>query len=333
MSLLYRKRNVEKYIRTCVESILCQCYSDFELIIVDDGSTDHSLEICKNLEKQDFRIKIYEQRNSGVAAARNKGIDIAKGECIAFVDSDDVVDPFWLYEMYSVYCKNKTGIPICRYDAFVGNKPKFNDNRRIVNAQEIHKKGFWNLHMQKLTVAVWNKLYRRDVIIDNNIRFDETFHYGEDGAFCLEYFKFVTGPFYVIEKTLYWYRKDNNMAMTRQKYIPNLRKSQKKGFLLIKENIGDEFKGMCEEEYYREYLKGIVFWINNTLQSPNIICFGKCFLEGILVFHFNKDIVRAINYMTVDSYSATYRNILKSRIWMLILIYSFVGKIKRSLRK
>lgn len=48
---------------------------------------------------------------------------------------------------------------------------------------------------------------------------------------------------------------------------------------------------MCEEEYYREYLKGIVFWINNTLQSPNIICFGKCFLEGILVFHFNKDIV------------------------------------------
>ena len=91
ISIIVPVYNVEKYLERCLDSILSQTFSDFELILVNDGSTDHSLEICRSYAEKDERILLIDQENRGLSAARNAGIAVAKGEYLGFVDSDDYI--------------------------------------------------------------------------------------------------------------------------------------------------------------------------------------------------------------------------------------------------
>ena len=91
LSIIVPVYNVEKYIHSCINSILNQHFSDFELILVDDGSTDNCGKICDEYASSDKRVRIIHQENGGVSAARNKGIDVSQGEIIGFVDSDDII--------------------------------------------------------------------------------------------------------------------------------------------------------------------------------------------------------------------------------------------------
>ena len=93
ISVIVPVYNVEKYLRRCIDSILAQTFSDFELLLIDDGSKDSSGEICEEYAGKDARIRVFHRQNGGVSTARNLGIDKAKGEWIYFVDSDDVVLP------------------------------------------------------------------------------------------------------------------------------------------------------------------------------------------------------------------------------------------------
>lgn len=91
ISVIVPVYNVEKYLRKCVDSILSQTFTDFELLLIDDGSKDHSGEICDEYALQDDRVKVFHKENGGVSSARNLGIDVAKGEWITFVDADDYI--------------------------------------------------------------------------------------------------------------------------------------------------------------------------------------------------------------------------------------------------
>ena len=93
--------NTERYLKRCLESVISQTYSNLEIILVDDGSTDNSGIICDNYAKKDTRIRVIHQRNSGVSIARNVAIDISQGEYIKFVDSDDTMDAFAIEKMIS----------------------------------------------------------------------------------------------------------------------------------------------------------------------------------------------------------------------------------------
>ena len=103
ISIIVPVYNAEKYLRRCIDSILSQSFTDFELILIDDGSTDLSPQICDEYASRDNRIKLIYKKNAGVSAARNDGLDIAQGEFITFVDSDDWVDERYLECLY----KNK----------------------------------------------------------------------------------------------------------------------------------------------------------------------------------------------------------------------------------
>ena len=102
LSIIMPVWNVEKYVADTIEAILHQSYSDFELILVDDGSTDSSAEICDRYSKIDTRVNVIHKINGGVSSARNTGLDVAKGDLIAFMDSDDLIDR----EMYEILIKN-----------------------------------------------------------------------------------------------------------------------------------------------------------------------------------------------------------------------------------
>ena len=165
---------VQDYLKECIESIINQTYSDIEVILVDDGSPDRCPQMCDEWAKRDSRIRVVHKKNGGLSSARNAGLDVAKGEYISFVDSDDFICKDALENLYNRIKDDKSiGITsglIYRYqDGSISNfKAQWLCSKEIViPASEF----LLETMSQKTSYTVWNKLYRRDVI--GNTRFRE----------------------------------------------------------------------------------------------------------------------------------------------------------------
>lgn len=115
ISVIVPVYNAENYIERCVDSLLCQSFNDFELILVDDGSTDNSVKIISNLADKHSFIRVFAKENGGAASARNLGIDNARGEYIAFIDADDTVEPTFLEELYNAATESGAELVMCDY--------------------------------------------------------------------------------------------------------------------------------------------------------------------------------------------------------------------------
>lgn len=187
--------NVEKYLHRCVDSILAQSYSDFEVLLVDDGSMDKSGTICDEYALKDNRIRVFHQANAGVSAARNKGIDEAKGEYVIFVDSDDYILQTRLLNIK----KKSADMPdfVC---IFAKAFEYFGASTLSLNPR-IYE---WAI---KLCV-VWNAAFRLNIIKENGIRFDESLCHGEDSLFVLD-FLCNTDTIVFLNKYDYIYQTNN----------------------------------------------------------------------------------------------------------------------------
>lgn len=212
VSVIIPVYNVENYIARCLDSILCQTFKDFEIICVDDGSTDETLEILNAYCLFDKRIKIIKQQNKGVSAARNTGLKAAKGKYISFVDSDDWIAEDMLEKLYKnaqkhtsdfVFCSiNSVDIEsgnICAYHSEkVSNIIKKYKNKPF-SERDLDANEYFNQH-----VTVWNKLYRRDFLNKNKLKFYEGLIFEDYLFFTQIYFKAQRISFE--EKPLYFYR-------------------------------------------------------------------------------------------------------------------------------
>ncbi|MCE2074396.1 glycosyltransferase [Streptococcus thermophilus] len=170
VSIIVPTYNVEKYIRTCIESILAQTYRNIEVIIVNDGSTDQSLAVISDLICSHHNVKVINQKNQGLSVARNTGIDAATGKYITFVDSDDKIMPDFVSSLYQI--AEKTGADIVRgsFRDFNGNIPKgwVPDFNVPTNCGTIVLDQFLS---SNISFAVWSSIYRLDFINSNHIRF------------------------------------------------------------------------------------------------------------------------------------------------------------------
>lgn len=170
ISIIVPTYNVEKYIRTCIESILAQTYRNIEVIIVNDGSTDQSLAVISDLICSHHNIKVINQKNQGVSVARNTGIDAATGKYIAFVDADDKIKPDFVSSLYQI--ADKTGADIVRgsFRDFNGNIPKgwVPDFNVPTNCGTIVLDQFLS---SNISFVVWSSIFRLDFINSNHIRF------------------------------------------------------------------------------------------------------------------------------------------------------------------
>lgn len=176
--------NVENQLEECIESILGQTFIDFELILVNDGSTDNSGMICDKYAQVDNRIVVIHKENGGVSSARNTGIDMAKGEYISFVDSDDYVEKNYLEELYNpdvdmVLCNIKF-INIKYGNHYILQ----NKNNNIFN---IDSKVIEELINNRYISTVYSKSYKKSIIDLNNIRFNTEISLGEDTMFVADY--------------------------------------------------------------------------------------------------------------------------------------------------
>lgn len=118
VSIIIPVYNVEKYLAECIESVIRQTYTNLEILLIDDGSLDNSGKICDEYAQKDERIKVIHKENGGVSSARNVGLDMAKGEYIAFVDSDDLVEKEYIAAMYENMQENNSDLVFCRYGKY-----------------------------------------------------------------------------------------------------------------------------------------------------------------------------------------------------------------------
>lgn len=159
--------NAEQYLRTCVESICGQTYHDLEIILVNDGSTDHSLDICNALAEKDNRIEVIHKQNSGPSESRNMGLDIAKGEYIAFVDSDDCMHPRMLEILLSALIDTDSDIAMCDFqyadNQYAKLQERENSDIKIYKEDEMFEL-LWSENVK--IVVQWNKLYKKKIFSD-----------------------------------------------------------------------------------------------------------------------------------------------------------------------
>lgn len=209
--------NVEQYVDKAIKSVLNQSFKDFELIIVNDGSTDHSLELVKKYE-YDSRIKIIDKENAGVSAARNDGIRMATGTYLSFIDSDDEVDENFLAKNLENTKDFQADIVMCGYYKDQLNEKEVISTRVPVWMEEgKYTREYppeWKIDANSLAMIgyIWNKLYKRQVIIQNKILFNEEMNFLEDIDFNAAVFK-KAKSFLVLENYLYHYKRRSRTSL------------------------------------------------------------------------------------------------------------------------
>ena len=161
LSIIIPVFNVEKYVQTCLDSVIEQSFRDFEVIVVDDGSTDGSPAICDAAAKQDGRIRVIHQQNGGLSAARNAGLDIARGEWIGFLDSDDFILPDMYEKLMDAAEKARADIAVCNYlRVDVQGKPIEKQDQPIPDAV-LNRDDILRRALRAPFHVAWNKIYRR----------------------------------------------------------------------------------------------------------------------------------------------------------------------------
>lgn len=175
ISIIVPIYNSELYLRQCLDSIRAQTYSDIEVIMIDDGSTDGSKDLAKYFVERDERFHLYSQENEGVSAARNAGLDKASGEYILFVDSDDWIEPRMIEALLKNMLQHNTDIACCQYDRggeYIQEKTEIWDRETTLKNFLIHK---------LINGSLVNKLFKKDIL--NQKKLDLTIKYGEDALF------------------------------------------------------------------------------------------------------------------------------------------------------
>lgn len=181
ISIIVPVYNNEKYLERCILSLINQTYRNLEIILINDGSTDNSKIICEKYLKRDKRIVLINQKNSGVSAARNKGIEVATGEWIGFVDSDDWVKTDMYESLYRAAIDNNADISICGYIRTKKVCEVNEDNNNIIVLDDKLALVYLIEDKEKYATAVWNKLYKKNIL--ENIIFNMNIKYGEDLLF------------------------------------------------------------------------------------------------------------------------------------------------------
>lgn len=212
ISVIVPVYNVQDYLARCLDSILSQTFSDYELICVNDGSADNSRAILEEYRKRDARIKIVDKENGGLSSARNAGMEAAKGEFYSFVDSDDWIDKTMLEKLYNKIQDTGSDIAICAVHQFDETNQKIDDSNPYYTL-EFFDAAFDNRafsyketkpFLMDVCVMAWNKLYRRSHIEKCSALFPDGLIF-EDGPFFFSIF-FKTQRVCIVRDFLYYYR-------------------------------------------------------------------------------------------------------------------------------
>lgn len=268
VSVIVPVYNSEKYISRCIDSILNQENISLEIIIIDDGSNDGSLNICKAYEQKHKNICVVASKNNGPAAARNKGIVGARGKYVTFVDSDDYISKDMYSKMFSLARSSCADVAICGFMKTSTNEKSVSYLSKLLVPNKIYKdkeitnvilKSYYN-GIDIVIPSLCNKLYRTNILKENKLLIDENYVRAEDYWFNFEVFKLVKSVVYINEPYYnYWNNENSVMHTYRENQFEQSTKTHEK---LLEYNKTFNFD-IDKNKFYKSYLYETAIIIKN----------------------------------------------------------------------
>lgn len=309
VSIIVPVYKVEEYLDECVESLVNQTYPNIEIILVDDGSPDNCPQICDEWALRDNRIKVIHKANGGVSSARNEGLKVACGDWIWFVDSDDTVDVDTLTEM------NK--INVSKYDLLVFDssitQDYTKDNSFFCDYYFKYRFGF----------GPCNKLYKKSIIEDNNLKFDTQETVGEDLLFNITYYQYAKNYKFTISQ-YYNYRVRENSAMQSN----NEKRLEQQ--LRLYSKIYDIYKNKLDERSLAQlYIMHLISGINqcgrHNIDDKKI----KIIEDSVIKYNFDKHVFKKAISNFLDCENASFLGRIRITIVLKLIMR---GMTKTSLK-
>lgn len=330
ISVIVPVYKVETYLRRCIDSILAQTFTDFELILVDDGSPDGCPAICDKYAEKDARVRVIHKENGGVSSARNAGLDIAVGEWIAFVDSDDYVLEDYLKDLYHPdYDFVVAGYSILSQGG--GLEEKVWNECCCPDINRASLEVVLNANGTDWLYFCWGRLFKRSLIVDNNVAFDRNRNFGEDSIFSTQYFC-ICRSILVTEDANYIYsqRTDGTLSTTyTPQFLDDCAKSEDTIAEALSERFGDCFRQRSKEKLSAQFAIYLGDIINNKS-----ICF---FRKYVMVKHLYSMPAFQDSLNDVDVYYAStspnYKRLICTRCPLLILCLFYIRHFLLDIRK
>lgn len=262
VSIIVPIYNAEKYLERCINSILAQEYTHFELLLMDDGSTDRSPQICDHFAAQDTRIKVIHKENSGVSDTRNMALDLAQGDYIQFLDSDDWITPDATKNFVQSAVSNGCDLVISAFYRVVGDSfsPKSSIDKEGLLTREEFADEMMDNPADFYYGVLWNKFFKRSIIEKYHIRMEKDISWCEDFIFNLEYLRHCRVIFSLKNPTYYYVKVKGSLVNSQSINISRIIRMK----LTVFEYYQQFFKSVYAEESY----DNIRFQIYRFLLSP-----------------------------------------------------------------
>ncbi len=211
VSIIIPAYNVAPYIEKCVKSICNQSYSNIEVIVINDGSTDDTDCVVRKISEIDNRIRYFSRDNAGVSATRNFGIEQSKGEYLIFVDGDDFLSTVFVENMIGLLERLKADFCFST-DCYISDKES--QNSCIIEKSITSEEATAMLLSPRVEVGCWNKMFKKSLLDKHNIRFDTSLYYGE-GLRFITMVSQLANTVAITNRKMYYYRQDNNKSATK----------------------------------------------------------------------------------------------------------------------
>lgn len=320
--------NCEKYLEKCLDSIINQNYDDYELILIDDGSSDSSVTIVDDYEKKYKNVRVLHKKNAGVSAARNDGIKLAKGKYITFIDCDDYVVDNYFETLHYIICEIPN-LDLYNFGFYsdiedekqnLVSQDKINYKNKLYHSKEEIRNDLVELYDNTMLYNPVNKVYVREIIEKNFLKFPN-YNWGEDVEFNRKYL-FKIQNMYNSDVCLYHYIRERDCSITK-KYKENLFTIRKKEFFEFNEYF--ELWKIPKSKYYefscRRYIERVLGCIENEF------CIKKTFknrYKNIKCMINDELTIEAIKYVKPKSKKIKLMIIpLKFRLTILTFVMGF----------
>lgn len=247
--------NMERYISQTLESLINQSFQDIEILCINDGSTDRSLEIIDSYSKKDKRIKVYTKKNGGIADARNYGLTKVTAPYFAFVDSDDTVEPDFILTMYNEAIKSKSDVVTCDFWWSYEDGEKLQKDGPYLTKQEL---------LTTMFATLWNKLYKTEWVKSLDIQFPTGYRY-EDASFLYKMIPYLNTWSYVDKPFIHYVQRPGSITHNHNDKVKNM--------IYVFEDLLDYYKKNGLFDTYKtelEYLFIRFFLGNSFLRTCQI---------------------------------------------------------------
>jgi len=268
ISIVVAAYNVEGYIEKCLESLIAQSIKEIEILVINDGSRDNTVNIANEFTKRDKRVRVISQENGGLSAARNTGINHASGEFIAFVDGDDYLDKSMYENLYKKIIPGNIDLVVCGFKkvwldegASKLREKEYYFNKDLLNGDVLEN--FLCKHDEPFVVA-WNKLYRTEIIKENELYFENRAFF-EDVGFMPRYLYFCNSIEVVNEALYYYIQREGSITRSYNPIIDeSLVNTMNVLKTFFKESSYEKFCGVVEARLW-------IYLINYSLENKKSV--------------------------------------------------------------